>query len=171
MNKIIPCLWFDSQAEEAAKVYASVFKKSKIGQITRYGKEGKEIHGQEEGKVLTVEIEINGQTLTLLNGGPVFKFNEAVSFQIMCDDQKELDYYWEKLGQGGDPNAQQCGWLKDKFGLSWQVVPKALTEMLKGKDQKVNDAVMKVMLQMKKLDIAALEKAYKEAEAVPAGRR
>ena len=160
MNPIVPCLWLDNRAEEAARFYTSVFKNAKIGRITRYGKEGKEIHGQEAGTVLTVELDIDGQTFTLLNGGPVFKFNEAVSFQIMCDTQQEIDYYWEKLGQGGDPDAQQCGWLKDKFGLSWQVVPKVMAGMLQGKEQ-VSDAVMKVLLQMKKLDVAALEKAYR----------
>src|SRR5690554_1668467 len=120
---IAPCLWFDSQAEEAARFYCSVFPDSKITTITYYPQVGQEVHGRSEGSVLTVEFELNGNPFTALNGGPVFKFNEAVSLQVYCDTQEEIDYYWEKLGEGGDPKAQQCGWLKDRYGLSWQVVP------------------------------------------------
>src|SRR5262245_24554029 len=126
MQKITPCLWFDSSAEEAARFYTSIFKNSKIGKIARYGEAGREIHGRPAGSVMTVEFEIDGQTFTALNGGPIFKFNEAISFQVMCETQDEIDSYWEKLSQGGDNAAQQCGWLKDKYGLSWQIVPTVL---------------------------------------------
>jgi predicted 3-demethylubiquinone-9 3-methyltransferase (glyoxalase superfamily) len=162
---IIPCLWFDTQAEDAARFYTGIFKNSKLGSITHYSEAGHEVHGQPAGKVLTVEFELNGQTFTALNGGPQFKFNEAISFQIMCDSQEEVNHYWNKLSQGGDPSAQQCGWLKDKFGLSWQVVPKVLLEMMSDKDREKADRTMEAMLQMKKLDIAELERAY-EGEAV-----
>jgi len=162
MQKIIPCLWFDDKAEEAATFYASVFKNSKIGDVTRYGTEGYEIHRREAGSVLTVEFEIEGQKFVALNGGPVFKFNEAISFQVHCETQKEIDYYWEKLSEGGDKQAQQCGWLKDKYGVSWQIVPNVLGKMLQDKDTKKSDRVMKVLLQMRKLDIMALMRAYEE---------
>ncbi|MGH7886289.1 MAG: VOC family protein, partial [Candidatus Binatia bacterium] len=160
MQKITPCLWFDSNAEEAAKFYTSIFKNSKIGKISRYGKEGYEIHGKPEGSVLTVEFELNGQTFTALNGGPAFKFNEAISFQVQCKSQNEVDYYWEKLSTGGDEKAQQCGWLKDKYGVSWQIVPTVLGKMLQDKDAKKSESVMKALLQMKKLDIKRLKQAY-----------
>jgi predicted 3-demethylubiquinone-9 3-methyltransferase (glyoxalase superfamily) len=162
MQKISPCLWFDDKAEEAAKFYVSVFKGSKIGDITRYGKEGYEIHGREAGTVMTVEFEIEGQKFLALNGGPIFKFNEAISFQVHCETQEEVDYYWDKLSEGGDKKAQQCGWLKDKYGLSWQIVPTILPKMLKDKDTKKSQRVMKAMLQMHKLDIQTLIKAYEE---------
>ena len=160
MQKITPCLWFDDNAEEAAKFYTSVFKNSKIGKISRYGKEGYEIHGKPAGSVLTVEFELNGQTFTALNGGPVFKFNEAVSFQIYCSSQKEIDYYWEKLSEGGEQG--QCGWLKDKYGLSWQVVPTALGKMLQDKNSEKSERVMKALLQMRKLDIQTLREAFEQ---------
>jgi predicted 3-demethylubiquinone-9 3-methyltransferase (glyoxalase superfamily) len=160
MQKITPCLWFDNQAEEAANFYTSIFKNSKTGNITRYGKEGYEIHGREAGTVLTVDFEIEGQRFTGLNGGPVFKFNEAISFVVYCKTQKEVDYYWEKLSEGGDESAQQCGWLKDKYGVSWQIVPDVLDEMLRDKDQNKSERVMKSFLQMKKIDIEGLKKAY-----------
>jgi predicted 3-demethylubiquinone-9 3-methyltransferase (glyoxalase superfamily) len=163
MQKMVSCLWFDKNAEEAARFYTSVFKDSKLGKITRYGNEGQEIHGGAPGAVMTVEFEISGQSFLGLNGGPLFKFNEAVSFQVICETQAEVDYYWEKLTQGGDENAQQCGWLKDKFGLSWQVVPAVLPKLLQDKDARKSDSVMKAMLQMKKLDIAALERAHRAA--------
>ena len=162
MQKISPCLWFDDKAEEAAKFYTSVFKDSKIGDVTRYGKEGYEIHGKEEGTVMTVEFEIEGQKFLALNGGPIFKFNEAISFQVYCETQEEVDYYWEKLSEGGDEKAQVCGWLKDKYGVSWQIVPIILIEMLKDKDSEKSQKVMKAMLQMHKLDISTLKKAYEE---------
>jgi predicted 3-demethylubiquinone-9 3-methyltransferase (glyoxalase superfamily) len=160
MNKIVPCLWFDSQAEEAAKFYTSVFKNSKLGKVSRYGKEGKEIHGQDAGKVMTVEFEINGQKFTALNGGPLFKFTEAISFQVTCKDQAEADYYWDKLSANGDPAAQVCGWLKDKYGLSWQIVPDFMEQMMGNGNQAAANRVMKALLQMKKLDFAALKRAY-----------
>jgi predicted 3-demethylubiquinone-9 3-methyltransferase (glyoxalase superfamily) len=160
MQKITPCLWFDDKAEEAAKFYASIFKNSKIGDVIHYGKEGYEIHGREEGSVLTVDFEIEGQKFVALNGGPIFKFNEAISFQVHCETQEEVDYYWEKLSEGGDEKAQQCGWLKDKYGVSWQIVPIVLIKMLKDKDTKKSERVMKVMLQMHKLHINLLVQAY-----------
>jgi predicted 3-demethylubiquinone-9 3-methyltransferase (glyoxalase superfamily) len=159
--KITPCLWFDNQAEEAANFYTSIFNNSKISNISRYGKEGYEIHGREAGTVLTVDFEIEGQRFTGLNGGPVFKFNEAISFVVHCNTQKEVDYYWEKLSEGGDERAQQCGWLKDKYGVSWQIVPDVLDEMLRDKDQNKSERVMKSLLQMKKIDIEKLNRAYK----------
>ena len=162
MQAITPFLWFDDQAEEAAKFYTSIFKNSKIGKILRYGKEGYEIHGKPEGTVLTVEFEINGQTFTALNGGPVFKFNEAISFQVHCKSQNEVDYYWEKLSKGGDENAQQCGWLKDRYGVSSQIVPDVLVEMLRDKNAEKSERVMKALLQMKKLDVKTLEQAYQQ---------
>jgi predicted 3-demethylubiquinone-9 3-methyltransferase (glyoxalase superfamily) len=155
--KITTCLWFDSEAEEAAKFYASVFKNSRIGSISRYGKEGFEIHGRKAGTVMTVEFEIEGQKFVLLNGGPHFKFNEAVSFQIHCDNQQEIDHFWSKLGKDG--REQPCGWLKDRFGLSWQVIPKALPAMLMDENSDKAQRVMKSMLQMRKIDLAALERA------------
>jgi predicted 3-demethylubiquinone-9 3-methyltransferase (glyoxalase superfamily) len=160
MQNITPCLWFDRNAEDAVNFYTSIFKNSKIGHISRYGKAGYEVHHMPAGTVLTIEFELNGQKFTALNGGPVFKFNEAVSFQVDCDSQQEVDYYWERLGAGGDEKARQCGWLKDKFGLSWQVVPKRLVTMLQDTDAKKSAQVMNAMLQMKKLDIAELDRAY-----------
>jgi len=160
VQRITPCLWFDGQAEEAAKFYTSIFDNSKIGAISRYGEEGREFHGKPPGTVMTVEFVLDGQTFTALNGGPVFKFSEAISFQVGCRTQEELDRFWEKLSQGGDENARQCGWLKDRFGVSWQVVPDVLAEMLSDPDKVRNQRVMKALLAMKKLDIAQLKKAY-----------
>jgi predicted 3-demethylubiquinone-9 3-methyltransferase (glyoxalase superfamily) len=155
--KITPCLWFDSQAEAAAKFYASVFANSKIGKISRYGKEGFEVHGQKAGTVMTVEFEIAGQKFVALNGGPHFKFNEAVSFQIHCETQEEIDYFWSKLAEEGEEGP--CGWLKDRFGLSWQVIPRALPQMLMDENSDKAQRVMRSMLQMRKIDLAALERA------------
>jgi len=160
MNKIIPCLWFDNQAEEAARFYTSIFPKSRIGNTTRYGREGFEIHGRPKGSVMTVEFVLDGQSFTALNGGPLFKLNEAISLQVDCETQNEVDYFWEKLSEGGDENAQQCGWLKDRYGLSWQIVPAILRRMLQKPDVTASDRVMKALLQMKKLDIARLQRAY-----------
>ena len=160
MQKITPCLWFDSNAVEAVKFYTSIFKKSKIRKIARYTEEGYEIHGRPAGTVMTIEFELNGQTITALNGGPVFKFNEAISFQVNCKTQEELDYYWKKLSKGGDEKAQQCGWLKDKYGVSWQIVPSVLAEMLQDKDAEKRGRVMNALLQMTKLDIQRLKQAY-----------
>jgi predicted 3-demethylubiquinone-9 3-methyltransferase (glyoxalase superfamily) len=162
MQKITPCLWFDNQAEEAANFYISVFKNSKIGNITRYGKEGYEIHGRKAGTVMAVEFEIEGQKFVALNGGPVFKFNEAISFQVLCETQEEVDYYWDKLSEDGEERAQQCGWLKDKYGLSWQIVPKVLSELVGDSDSEKSQRAMKAMLQMKKIDIEGLKRAYDE---------
>ena len=159
-QKITPCLWFDHQAEEAARFYTSVFESSRIMQVTRYGEAGREVHGKPAGSVLMVAFEIEGQTFTALNGGPLFKFNEAISFQIMCETQKEVDYYWDKLGQGGDPAAQQCGWLKDRFGLSWQVVPRAMIEMLSDHKSAGSQRAMEAMMRMKKIDLAEVQRAY-----------
>jgi predicted 3-demethylubiquinone-9 3-methyltransferase (glyoxalase superfamily) len=156
-KKITPCLWFDTQAEEAAKFYASVFKNSKIGKVSRYGKEGFEVHGKKAGTVMTVEFELEGQKFLALNGGPHFKFNEAVSFQVPCETQEEIDYFWSTLAKDGEEG--RCGWLKDKFGLSWQVFPRALPEMLTDGNSETAQRVMRSMLQMRKIDIAALRRA------------
>jgi predicted 3-demethylubiquinone-9 3-methyltransferase (glyoxalase superfamily) len=157
-QKITPCLWFDTEAEDAARFYCAIFKDSRIGKINRYVDEGQEIHGKEAGTVMAVEFEIAGQKFAALNGGPQFKFTEAISFQVHCDDQEEVDYFWEKLTEGGSEVA--CGWLKDKYGLSWQIVPKALFAMLSGPDREKIKRVTKAFMQMKKFDIAALERAY-----------
>ena len=155
--KILPCLWFDKEAEEAAKFYTSVFKNSKMGRISRYGKEGFEVHKMPAGTVMTAEFEIEGQKFVALNGGPHFKFNEAVSFQVHCDTQQEIDYFWSRLAQGGEEGP--CGWLKDRFGLSWQVIPQALPQMLMDENSDKAQRVMRSMMQMRKIDIAALERA------------
>jgi predicted 3-demethylubiquinone-9 3-methyltransferase (glyoxalase superfamily) len=158
--RIAPCLWFDHQAEEAARFYVSVFKNARITAVTRYSDAGKEIHRRPAGSVMTVEFELDGQRMTALNGGPLFKFNEAVSLQVFGDTQEEIDEYWDKLGQGGDPKAQQCGWLKDKYGLSWQVVPTGMERMLKDPESPGARRAMEAMLKMKKIDIAALKRAF-----------
>jgi predicted 3-demethylubiquinone-9 3-methyltransferase (glyoxalase superfamily) len=160
-HRITPCLWFADQAEEAAAFYVSVFKNSRIVSVSRYSDVGKEIHERPAGSVMTVAFELEGQPFTALNGGPVFTFNEAVSLQIDCRNQQEVDYYWEKLSKGGDPKAQQCGWLKDRYGLSWQVVPAVLQEMLKNHETPEAKRAMKAMLGMKKIDIHELERAVK----------
>jgi predicted 3-demethylubiquinone-9 3-methyltransferase (glyoxalase superfamily) len=158
MQKITPCLWFDSQAEEAANLYVSIFKNSKILGTTFYTKSSEEDSGKPAGSVLTVEFELDGMAFTALNGGPIFKLSEAVSFQISCEDQAEVDYFWEKLtADGGEESV--CGWLKDKFGLSWQVVPTALPRLLADPDEGVRERVMGAMMKMKKIDVAELEAA------------
>lgn len=154
-HQITPCLWFDNQSEEAAGFYVSLFKNSKILRKSYYTKEGFEIHGRKEGTVMTVDFQINGQPFTALNGGPVFKFNESVSFQVYCDTQEEIDYYWSKLSEGG--TEVQCGWLKDKYGVSWQIVPSILSKLLS--DPARAERVTKAFLQMKKLDIEKLKQA------------
>lgn len=159
-QRITPCLWFDGEAEEAAGFYTAIFKDSRIRTISRYGKEGREIHGRPEGSVMTVEFEIDGQAFTALNGGPLFKFNEAISFQVHCESQEEIDYYWERLGEGGDETAKQCGWLKDRYGVSWQIVPKKLGQFFSGPASENAQRAMRALLQMKKIDIAAIERAY-----------
>jgi predicted 3-demethylubiquinone-9 3-methyltransferase (glyoxalase superfamily) len=157
--KIAPCLWFDDRGEEAARFYVSIFKDSRIVSVTRYGDAGHEVHGRPAGSVMAVAFELSGQPFTALNGGPVFQFNEAISLQVHCETQEEVDHYWEKLSAGGDEKAQQCGWLKDPYGVSWQVVPNVLIEMLQDPDPAISQRAMEAMLPMKKIDIAALERA------------
>ena len=159
-QRITPCLWFDDQAEEASAFYTAIFERSKIESVSRYGEAGQEIHGRKPGTVMTVVFELDGQAFTALNGGPIFKFNEAISLQVYCETQAEVDHYWDNLSEGGDPTAQQCGWLKDKYGVSWQIVPSTLVEMMTGPDSGKADRVMNAVLQMKKIDIDALKRAY-----------
>ena len=158
--RITPCLWFDDQAEEAAKYYVGIFKNSKIGKIGRYGEAGKETHGRPAGSVMIVEFELDGQPLSALNGGPLFKFTEAISLQVRCKDQDEVDYYWDKLSAGGDPKAQVCGWLKDKYGMSWQIVPEIVPKLLGDHTSPNSQRAMAEMMSQKKPDIAAMQKAY-----------
>ena len=160
MSKITPCLWFDDQAEQAVQFYLSVFKRSRLGRITRYGEAGAQVSGRPKDSVMTATFEIEGQEFVALNGGPIFTFNEAVSFQVHCDTQEEVDRYWDALSAGGDAEAQQCGWLKDRYGVSWQIVPTVLGEMLKEGDPEKANRVMQAVLRMKKLDIQTLQKAY-----------
>jgi predicted 3-demethylubiquinone-9 3-methyltransferase (glyoxalase superfamily) len=157
-QRITPCLWFDTQAEEAANAYVAIFPNSRIVRLSRYGKEGHEIHGREAGSVMTVDFEIEGQRFVALNGGPHFNFNEAVSFQVHCETQEEIDHYWSSLSEGGEEGP--CGWLKDRYGLSWQVVPAGLPKMLMDPDPEKSGRVTKAFLQMRKFDIEALERAY-----------
>lgn len=149
-SRISPFLWFDHQAEQAAQYYAAIFPDSRIGPVSRYDKAAAEASGQEQGRAMTVAFELDGQRFTALNGGPHFRFNEAVSFVVTCANQDEIDYYWNRLSEGGDPTAQRCGWLKDQFGLSWQVVPAELPELLS------KPAATAALMQMKKIDLAAL---------------
>ena len=158
-QRLTPCLWFDRQAEEAAAFYVSVFKNSRVIGTSRYPKAGQEVHKQPAGSVMTVEFELDGQRFTALNGGPDFKFSEAISLQINCQNQEEIDYYWDKLSNGGDPKAQVCGWLKDKFGLSWQVIPAGMLEMFKDHNSPEAQRTMEAMLRMKKINIKELERA------------
>ena len=159
-QRITPCLWFASEAETAARFYIGIFENSKITAIARYPDAGFEMHHQPAGSVMTVSFEIDGQSFTALNAGPVFKFTEAISFQVNCATQEEIDYYWDKLSEGGDPKAQQCGWVKDKFGLSWQITPNFLDELYKDEKPAGANRVFAAMLQMKKLDIAKLRAAF-----------
>lgn len=153
-------LWFDDQAEEAVRFYTSIFKNSGIGAIARYLDTGEEFHGKPAGSVMAIEFSLEGQDFVALNGGPEFKFNEAISFVVNCETQEELDYYWEKLSSGGDEKAQICGWLKDKYGISWQIVPSALNDMIRDPDTEKSKRVMDALYRMGKLDIAILRKAY-----------
>jgi len=157
-QKITPCLWFDSEAEEAANFYCAIFKNSRISALSRYPEAGQEVHRKPAGSVMVVEFEIDGQTFTALNGGPNFKFTEAISLQVHCETQAEVDYFWSKLTQGGEEGP--CGWLKDKYGLSWQVVPAAIPKMMTDPDGTKSARVMNAFMKMKKLDIATLERAY-----------
>lgn len=163
IGEITTCLWFDNQAEEAANLYVSIFApNSRILKMQRYTAAGQEIHGREPGSVMVVEFELKGARFVALNGGPAeWKFSEAISFQIDCKDQDEVDYFWEKLGEGADASKQQCGWLADKFGVAWQVIPTALKRMMDSEDKAAAERATVVMMQMKKLDIERLEKAYK----------
>ena len=156
MQKISPCLWFDDQAEEAANFYVSIFKNSKIVEVSRYGEAGP----MPAGTVLTVAFELEGEEFLALNGGPEFNFTEAVSFTVHCENQEEVDEFWEKLTRGGEES--MCGWLKDKYGLSWQIVPNTLPELLSDPDPEKANRVMQAMLQMKKIDIQGLRKAYEQ---------
>ena len=158
ISKIVPCLWFDNQAKEAAEFYVSVFKGARIVNVSHYTDAGREVHRRPAGSVMTVEFEIAGRRFTALNGGPHFKLNEAVSFQVMCDDQAEVDYFWRRLSEGGEQ--VQCGWLKDRFGLSWQIIPAALERYLGDPDAAKSQRVMQAMLKMRKFDVAALDRAY-----------
>ena len=158
MQKITPFLWFDNQAEEAVKFYTSIFKNSKIGKTARYDKAGEKVSGRPAGSVMTVEFQLEGQEFVALNGGPIFKFTEAVSFVVNCKTQAEVDKFWKKLSAGG--KEVQCGWLTDKYGISWQIVPTLLGELLSGKDAAKSQRVMKAMLKMVKLDIKKLKQAY-----------
>ena len=160
IQKISPCLWFDNQAEEAVNFYVSIFKNTKIGNITRYGEEGAKVSGRPKGSVMTVTFQLDGQEFMALNGGPHFQFTEAVSFIIHCASQEEVDELWEKLSDSGEKG--QCGWLKDKYGLSWQIVPTVLSEMMQSHDHKKTNRVMSTLLQMKKLDIKRLQEAYEQ---------
>jgi len=160
MQKIVPFLWFDDRAEEAAKFYTSIFKNSKMGAIARYGEAGAEASGRQKGTVMTVTFELEGQEFVALNGGPYFTFSPAISFVVNCETQEELDRLWEKLSEGGEPG--QCGWLKDKYGVSWQIVPSILGEMMEDKDPKRSERVMQALLQMNKIDIEKLKQAYKQ---------
>jgi predicted 3-demethylubiquinone-9 3-methyltransferase (glyoxalase superfamily) len=158
-QRIVPCLWFDDQAEEAAGFYTGIFANSRIVQVSRYGEAGREVHGRPAGSVMVVAFELDGQAFTALNGGPVFKFNEAISLQVDCETQAEVDHYWGKLSEGGDETAQQCGWLKDRYGVSWQIVPRILIELIGDPDPRKSERAMEAMLRMKKIDIAALTRA------------
>lgn len=157
-QKLTPCLWFDTQAEQAAHFYTSIFANSQINQISRYGKAGREVHGREPGSVMVVEFELEGQTFTALNGGPIFKFNEAISFQVMCETQDEIDRFWTRLSEGGQEG--QCGWLRDRFGLSWQVMPSVLPQMMANARGEQLERMIGAVMKMKKLDLAALQLAY-----------
>lgn len=165
MNQIMPCLWFDDKAEEAARFYTGIFKGSKITGISRYGEAGARASGKPAGSVMTVEFKLDGQKFLALNGGPDFKFTPAISLMVNCETQEELDYYWEKLSEGGDEQSQQCGWLTDKFGVSWQIVPAVLVKMMRDRDAQKSGRVMEAMLQMKKLDMKILKDAYRERTA------
>lgn len=163
MQKITPCLWFKDQAEEAMRFYVSVFKNSKVGRMTHYGEAGAKVSGRPKGSVMTATFEIEGQEFMALNGGPHFTLSEAVSFIVKCDTQKEIDTFWENLSEGGEKGV--CGWLKDKFGLFWQIVPTMLSEMMQDKDADKTNRVMEAVLQMKKLDVARLQEAYGRSHA------
>lgn len=160
ISRIAPCLWYPGQAEEAARFYTSVFPNSRIVSLSYYPEVGQDVHGQPPGTVLTAVFELDGQSFTALNGPPIFHFTEAVSLQVFCDTQQEIDHYWQRLGEGGDEAARQCGWLKDRFGLSWQIVPRMMEQMMTDPDKNRIGRVFGVMMGMKKLDIAQLQRAF-----------
>lgn len=159
VQKLTPCLWFDGQAEDAARFYVSIFENAKLGKVSRYGQEGFDVHHQPEGKVMVAEFTIEGQNFVALNGGPQFKFSEAISFQVSCDTQEEIDHYWSRLTADGGQEGS-CGWLKDKFGLSWQIIPSTIGSMMTDPDPAKPQRVMKAFMQMRKLDLAELQRAY-----------
>lgn len=171
VQRLTTCLWFDDQAEEAANFYTEVFDDGRITRIQRYPEAGHDVHGRPAGSVMTVEFELGGHGFLALNGGPHFTFNPAVSIVVNCETQEEIDYYWEKLGEGGDPKAQQCGWLADRFGLSWQIVPAKWSEYYDDHESEATNRAMDAMMGMKKLDIAAMERAYRGEEAESASAR
>jgi len=158
-QRFTTCLWFDDQGEEAARFYTGIFKNSRIGPIARYSKEVAAVAGRPEGAVMTVAFELDGRSFLALNGGPIFKFNEAISIMVNCETQDEVDHYWNHLSKGGEPKAQQCGWLKDRFGVSWQIVPTLLPELMSDPDPEKGRKAMSAILKMKKMDIAALQRA------------
>ena len=166
MQKITPHLWFEDNAEEAAKFYTSIFRNSKIIDITHYRESAAEVSGRPKGTVMTVRFEVEGQQFMALNGGPIFKFSPAISFVVSCETQEDIDNLWEKLSEGGG-EVQQCGWLKDKYGISWQIVPTVLGEMMQDKETEKSERVIKALLQMKKIEIEGLRKAYEEVERGP----
>ncbi|WP_419865871.1 VOC family protein [Ureibacillus xyleni] len=161
IKKISTNLWFNIEAEEVANFYVSIFKNSNIEKVTRYGKERHELEGLSQGDVMTVEFQLEGQSFVALNGGPLYKFTEAISFIVNCDSQEEIDYFWDRLSEGGEKKAQVCGWLKDRYGVSWQIVPTILNDLITG-DSSKSERVMKVLLQMKKINIEQLVRAYNE---------
>jgi len=158
-QRITPFLWFDDEAEAAVNYYTSIFDNSRIVTTTRYNKESAQASGREEGSVMTIGFELDGQKFAAINGGPHFKINEAISFVVNCQWQTEVDHYWDHLSEGGDPKAQQCGWLKDRFGVSWQIIPTLLIELLSDPDPEKSRKAMQAMLQMKKIDMEALRQA------------
>lgn len=162
---LAPCLWFDDEAEEAVDVYTAIFPDSKIVRVSRYGTEGHDLHGRPVGSVMTIDFELDGHPLTALNGGPQFTFNEAVSLQVFCETQDEVDHYWEELGKDGDPLARQCGWLKDRFGVSWQIIPRGVTELVGSPESERSQRAMRALLRMEKLDLAAIRRAYQGEDA------
>ena len=160
IQRIIPCLWFDHQGEEAARYYVGIFKNSRIREVTRYGTAGFEVHRRPAGSVMTVLFDLDGQSFTALNAGPAFKFNEAISFQVECGSQEEIDFYWDKLSAGGDPSSQQCGWLKDRYGVSWQVVPNNIDQLFEDEKSEGAQRAMEALLEMKKIDMNELQRAF-----------
>jgi predicted 3-demethylubiquinone-9 3-methyltransferase (glyoxalase superfamily) len=165
LQRISPCLWFDNEAEEAARFYTGIFRNSRITKTIHYSSAGFDIHKKPAGSVMTVQFELDGHQFTALNGGPIFKFNEAVSLEVRCESQEEIDYYWERLGAGGDPAAQVCGWLKDRFGVSWQIVPADIYKLYEHAESPGAKRTMEAMLKMTKLDMAALQEAHDGAHA------